>query len=294
MSFLKQIYCLSLLLANFAWSEHSLTLINGDIINGTILDYQNRSDLLTFRADDGNQIRIKGAQLSDDSFKYVRSWASVKAFEDKSKFRLYVYGPNSINTWIKRIWRRPPGKVEPQLSDEIKYKRIGYDIKYDNQTGFDLENLIIKYCIFYDQARFDWNTEERAVDIIVRPCLEEISILPNEFSEKISLKTVVLKDREHMYKNDGWMLQKCKQDEGRFFPANFIGMILRVEMISPGGKMVVRETRYPNDLSEEYEWLEPTSENIVWTDDLLDEKTDITKPPTLFEEMGGIDEDEEE
>ena len=38
----------------------------------------------------------------------------------------------------------------------------------------------------YDQARFDWNTEERAVDIIVRPCLEEISILPNEFSEKIS------------------------------------------------------------------------------------------------------------
>ena len=52
--------------------------------------------------------------------------------------------------------------------------------------------------------------------------------------------------------------------------------------------------QYPNDLSEEYEWLEPTSENIVWNDDLLDEKTDITKPPTLFEEMGGIDEDEEE
>ena len=43
-------------------------------------------------------------------------------------------------------------------------------------------------------------------------------------------------------------------------------MILRVEMISPDGKMV-RETRYPNDLSEEYEWLEPTSENIVWSDD---------------------------
>ena len=293
MSFLKQIFCLFLLLANFAWSEHSLTLMNGDVINGTILDYQNRSDLLTLKADDGNQIRIKGAQLSDDSFKYVRSWAAVQAFQDTSKFRLYVYGPNSLNSWIKRIWRRPPGKVEPNLTYEIKHERIGYDLKYDNQTGFDLENLKIKYCLIYDQARFDWNKEERAIDIITRPCLEEISILPNEYAEKISLKTIVLKNKEHMYRNDGWMLLKCKQDEGRFFPANFIGMILRVEMINPDGKIVVRETRYPNDLSEEYEWLEPTSENIDWSDDLLDDKTDITKPPTRFEEMGGMDEDED-
>ena len=118
---------------------------------GTIVDYQARSDMLTFRSDDGKQTRFKGAQLDDESFKYVRSWAAAEAFMDPTQFRVYVYGPNKVKNWIKRTWRRPPGKVEPHLSYEIKLERIGYDLKYDNQTGFDLENVQIKYCLFYDR-----------------------------------------------------------------------------------------------------------------------------------------------
>ena len=37
-----------------------------------------------------------------------------------------------------------------------------------------------------------------------------------------------------------------------------------------------------------------TAENIDWADDRLDETTDIAKPPTRFEEMGGTEENEDE
>jgi hypothetical protein len=259
-----------------------------------IVDYQTRSDVLTFRSTDGKQARFKGAQLGDDSFKYVRAWAAAEAFKDPAKFRVYVYGPASVKSWIKRIWRRPPGKVDPHSTYEIKFERIGYDLKYDNQTGFDLENVRIKYCLFYDQARFDWHQEVRAVDLITRPCLEELTIVPDEATEKMSLKTIVLRNKEHMYRNDGWMLVKCKQDEKRFFPANFIGMILRIEMMDADGEVVLREMRYPAELSTTYAWVEPTDENLDWADDQLDEKTDIAKPPTHFEEMGGTEENEDE
>jgi hypothetical protein len=151
----------------------------------------------------------------------------------------------------------------------------------------------IKYCLFYNQARFDWFKEERAVDVKTRSCLENFTILPNDFSEKISLKTVVLRNKEHMYSNDGWMLVECKQDQGRFFPANFIGMILRISLIDSDGNEIVRETKYPDDLSIDLEWIEPSLENLEWADDLLNDKTDITKPPTRFEEMGGLEEDED-
>lgn len=275
------------------WGARALTLVNGDTLQGTIVDYQARTDLLTFRSDDGKQARFKGTQLDDASFKYVRSWAAVEAFNDPAQFRLYVYGPNKVNNWIKRTWRRPPGKVEPHLSYEIKLERIGYDLKYDNQTGFDLENVQIKYCLFYDQARFDWFKEERAVDVITRSCVENFTILPNEYTEKIRLKTVVLRNKEHMYSNDGWMLVECKQNQGRFFPANFLGMILRVSLTDADGNEIFRETKYPEDLNDNFEWVEPALENSEWPDDNLDDKTDITKPPTRFEEMGGVDEDEE-
>ena len=58
---------------------------------------------------------------------------------------------------------------------------------------------------------------------------------PNEYAEKIRLKTVVLRNKEHMYSNDGWMLIECKQNQGRFFPANFLGMILRVSLTDADG-----------------------------------------------------------
>ena len=64
--------------------------------------------------------------------------------------------------------------------------------------------------------------EERAVDVITRSCVENFTILPNEYAEKIRLKTVVLRNKEHMYSNDGWMLVECKQNQGRFFPAIFL------------------------------------------------------------------------
>ena len=290
----KFLFCALLIMGFSCWGEHSLTLMNGEPLQGVIVDYQTRSDVLTFRSNEGKQARFKGAQLDDESFKYVRSWAAAQAFKDPAKFRIYVYGPNSVKSWIKRMWRRPPGKVEPILTYETKLERIGYDLKYDNQTGFDLENVRIKYCLFYDQARFDWYQEERAVDVITRPCVEEFAILPNEVTEKMSLKTIVLRNKEHMYRNDGWMLLKCKQDEGRFFPANFIGMILRIEMIGADGEVVIREMRYPDELSNTYVWVEPTAENIDWADDRLDEKPDIAKPPTRFEEMGGTEENEDE
>lgn len=293
MSILKYLFCALLIMDCSCWGARSLTLVNGDTLQGTIVDYQARTDVLTFRSDNGKPARFKGAQLDDESFKYVRSWAAAEAFKDPAQFRVYVYGPNKVKNWIKRIWRRPPGKVEPHLSYEIKMERIGYDLKYDNQTGFDLENVQIKYCLFYDQARFDWIKEDRAVDVITRSCIENFTILPNESSEKISLKTVVLRNKEHMYSNDGWMLVECKQDQGRFFPANFIGMLVRVSLTDADGNEIFRETKYPDDLSVDLEWIEPSLENLEWPDDNLDDKTDITKPPTRFEEMGGTEEDEE-
>ena len=47
------------------------------------------------------------------------------------------------------------------------------------------------------------------------------------------------------------------------------------------------------DLAEEYQWVEPTNENIYWEDDYIKDVSDTVKPPTPYEEMGGVEEEEE-
>ena len=55
----------------------------------------------------------------------------------------------------------------------------------------------------------------------------------------------------------------------------------------------LKQNKYPKDLSEEYQWLEPTNENIYWEDDYIKDVSDTVKPPTPYEEMGGVEEEEE-
>lgn len=276
----------------------TFTLIDGKTIEGQIYDYDLRSDRLVIRTNSGRQ-NLKAEKLNNDSYRYVQNWDAARQFSNPDKFRTTIYGPEKQKEWIKYIWMRRPGKQEPNRTHVIDFNRYGYDLKIINETGHDLEDIKIKYCIFYKQERMDHWKEEKVEDIIIRPCLETISIFPNEFSERITLKSVVLRDVEIGYErtsgDGGWVeIKEYLEGDGRFLKSDFVGMIMRIELKGPDGNIVRHENRYPKELSEEYVWLEPTNENIVWDDDNLDDQSDTVKPPTPYEEMGGSNENEEE
>ena len=275
----------------------SLTLTNGDRIPCSLVDYQLNTDVVTVRAEDGKTRRLKGAQLDDDSFRAVRDWDAIRQFNNPEKFRVYVNGPNELNSWIKYLWYRPPGKVQPGKTYEIDFERWAYELKMDNRTGYDLENIELVYNVYYNQMRMDWTVEERVTDVIVRPCRETYAILPNELSEQVMLKSVVLRDKEIMYDPYGgqWRadILEYLQADNRFLRAEFLGMALQIKLTDAQGQVHVREGRYPDELAADLVWTEPTEENVVWADDFIDEQTDISTPPTRFEEMGGADEDED-
>ena len=143
----------------------------------------------------------------------------------------------------------------------------------------------------------DHSLEERVTDVVVRSCLEKYSIFPNESTDRRALKSIVLRDVEIIYvKTSGLYWTEVKEyleGDGRFLRSDFIGAILRVEMEDPDGNIVSHENRYPKDLSSTYEWVEPTESNAYWDDDYIEDITDTYKPPTPFEEMGGVEEEEE-
>ena len=273
-------------------------LMNGDQIEGMVQDYDMRSDRVTFNSASG-RTTVKADDLDNDSYRYVREWDALKKFSNPDNFRITLYDPEKLNTWEKFIWLRNPGKVEPYKTHEISLTRIGHDLKMINETGHDLENVRIKYCLFYNQDRMDHFKEEKVTDIIVRPCIDEITIFPNELTDRRTLKSIVLRDVEIMYTRTsgggGWVeVKEYLEGDGVSLRSDFIGAIVRVEMESLDGNIIMHEKRYPKDLSEDYAWIEPSENNTYWEDDNISEVTDTYKPPTPFEEMGGVEEDEEE
>ena len=273
-------------------------LVNGEQIEGMVQDYDMRSDRVTFNTASG-RLTIKADDLDDDSYRYVREWDALRKFSNPDNFRITLYDPEKLNTWEKFIWLRNPGKVEPYKTHEISLTRIGHDLKMINETGHDLENVRIKYCLFYNQDRMDHFKEEKVTDIIVRPCIDEITIFPNELTDRRTLKSIVLRDVEIMYTRTsgggGWVeVKEYLEGDGVSLRSDFIGAIVRVEMESLDGNIIMHEKRYPKDLSEDYAWIEPSENNTYWEDDNISEVTDTYKPPTPFEEMGGVEEDEEE
>ena len=273
-------------------------LMNGDQIEGMVQDYDMRSDRVTFNSASG-RTTVKADDLDNDSYRYVREWDALKKFSNPDNFRITLYDPEKLNTWEKFIWLRNPGKVEPYKTHEISLTRIGHDLKMINETGHDLEDVRIKYCLFYNQDRMDHFKEEKVTDIIVRPCIDEITIFPNELTDRRTLKSIVLRDVEIMYTRTsgggGWVeVKEYLEGDGVSLRSDFIGAIVRVEMESLDGNIIMHEKRYPKDLSEDYAWIEPSENNTYWEDDNISEVTDIYKPPTPFEEMGGVEEEEEE
>jgi hypothetical protein len=282
------LFFILLCMVGMSWEGYAemreFTTKDGETIYGEVIDYDLATDKVKIKTDRGRIIQNRASEYLGEDTVYIQDWDAVRRFPDNNYFRIYLSEPMSKNRWTKYVWRRNPGKQEPSLTWITDFERFGYEIKYDNQTGYDLENVEFKYCIFYRQEQFDWRAEEKAVDTVVRPCVKRFNIVPDGTSQKMDLNTVVLRNKERVV---GSTTLTHWEGEGRFFKADLLGMVFRASITTLSGQTAVREIRVPDDLSEEYAWVEPTEENTSWPDDDLIERNDTEKPLTPWEEAGG-------
>jgi hypothetical protein len=268
------------------------TTKEGTSIHGEILEYDQKTDSVKFRTDQGKTVQTRAATFLDEDFIYIRDWDAVQRFRENTNFRIYLNDAASENKWTKYSWFCYVGKIEPVHTYTTDFNRMAYEIKFDNQTGYDLENVDIKYCIFYEQERLDHLIEEKVADLMVRPALHHFTIVPDGMNKKFTSSSVVLRRKEIVMNNQFRFLDYL-EGEGRFLKSRMVGMIFRATLNTASGPSVMREIRLPKDLPDDYAWVEPTEDNTVWSDDDLDEREDTRKPPTEFEEMGGSDDEDE-
>ncbi len=266
------------------------TAKDGAAIYGEIQDYNVGTDVVKIKTDRGKTIQTKANSFLDEDFMYIRDWDAVRLFSRNEKFRLYLNDAQSDKKWTKISWFRRPGKREPTKTYTTDFNRMNYEIKFDNQTGYDLENIEFKYCIYYEQERIDHAIEEKVTDLVVRPSIRTFAIVPDGLNKKFKSNCIVLRRKAI----EGHTKMLYLEGDGRNIRSQMVGIIFRASITTLSGQTTVRELRLPKDLSEEYVWVEPTKENTVWPDDDLDDREDTIKPPTPFEEAGGRDEDEDE
>jgi len=121
---------------------------DGEAVFGEIIDYNPQTDKVKIRTDNRKMIQMKAASFRDEDFIYIRDWDAVRLFSNNNNFRIYLSGPESKNKWTKYLWRRYVGKIEPTHTYTIDFNKMGYTIKFENQTGYDLENVATQILYF--------------------------------------------------------------------------------------------------------------------------------------------------
>ena len=286
-------YCMLYVILASGWAQaevREFTTKDGKAIFGEIVDYNVKTDVVKIKTDRGKMEETKGSTFLDEDFIYIRDWDAVRLFSQNAKFRIYLNESSSKSKWTKYRWLRHPGKKEATHTHTTDFNRLVYSMKFDNQTGYDLENVELKYCIYYEQDRLDHAIEEKVQDLVVRPAVHSFVIIQDGLNKKLDFKPIVLR-RQEIHGNTR---ARYLEGDGRFMRSELIGLVFRASITTLSGHTAIREIRLPKDLSEEYVWVEPTEENTVWPDDDLDDREDRQKPPTPFQESGGRDDDEDE
>ncbi len=80
----------------FAATARTFNLMDGDVINGEVQDYDIRSDRVTFKTANGRST-VKADDLDNDSYRYVREWDALRQFSNPDNCRITLYDPEKLN-----------------------------------------------------------------------------------------------------------------------------------------------------------------------------------------------------
>ncbi|MCF7848382.1 MAG: hypothetical protein K9M45_05985 [Kiritimatiellales bacterium] len=260
----------------------------GNAINAYIKDFDAKRDMVTLKLYNGRTQTVPVAAFCEADQSFIRDWPYVDAFMSIKKLRVYLDEPKRISKWHKETWGLFLGREDPKHLLTRDFKRMVYPIRVVNSSEIDMTNVTVKCCVYSKHERIDHAVEQEVVDLMTTPKKHVIELIKAKGNLKFDSQSVVLITKEFAPVNNiEYMDGDCRRQD-----AWMEGIVIRFCWTTPGGQELVREQRYPKNLSErQYKWAEPTGEEMeaeydetsnfgapknTWSDDEMSDDDDGT------------------
>ncbi len=236
---MTRIVIIASLLCNlsFAEADHTFTDPQGQSVTATVLDYNPSSRKILLEP-----IGRKAAWVNPDLFsladqQYIQEWINNSYFLSVSSCEITV--KEKTSNWGK------------ESSRGWQTKDTAFSFIINNRNCEALKNLRVEYCLFWDRS------VDGTTDVGSRIYKFDIGDITQDSNKEI-----------HPAIHQGI--------KRKGFRKEVIGLSLRVYMENPEGKTLVREVRYPKNLSnEKYVWGDTEAEASISSEQKSDtEQTD--------------------
>ncbi len=247
-----------LFLAAYCRAEmHIFTSPNGQAIEAKIVGYDERAGLVQVERKDGKRVKVKPSIFVEDDQRYIRNWVRSQAVLSKRSLRI-----ESTERTVKE-WKEEEsmdvtysnGSTEKDfIYNEIEFESVVYDFTFKNGTRSTITDLVLEYCIYYEQSGTTWQKKPEP-QIKTRYGKTKIAVIKADEPLTISTEPVMI------YEDSLNMLPQAGGDQRRAGEGAMIGVHARIKL-EVDGEEVSREWSYPKSLDQEkYPWVETTSPN---------------------------------
>ena len=203
---------------------------NGKVVEGRIMAYHPESETVTIRKKSGKPFNIDLDVLSEADQAHVREWHSLKNFFDPERLQISVKREKSTDGMELLIWKPT--------------EEIVYEITLRNRCGRDLENLILRYHIWYDRLV----PQDHKEDVIILGSGGELKVGTLADGKSIRLKTrpvtISVDDLYEYYKENEMPIAKLK------------GIKVKIFLPLDDNRKAMRELFHPSTLNQR-NWLAP-------------------------------------
>jgi hypothetical protein len=241
----KFVLALILLCAAFSTIASDFRLFtstDGKTIQGKVIRIEPKDKKVTIQRDNGVMVTVPMAIFCAEDQEHFKEWIKFEGIQSESKFKISC-SRRVVKKWTEEMLgtiNYTSGATEKnQVVGKKKFNEIGFDIAIRNNNNYDIKNVTVKYCIFYEQ---DSGGGSKAG---VRFGSEKLELIPSRTEHVISSKTVqvckletnaeFLNSRVEKGDVDGIWVKICVEDKN-------------------GNLITLRETSTPDSLLKSKTW----------------------------------------
>ena len=228
-----------------AWADdiyRDFTNTQGQTVRARILSFNAKKGIVNIEPENGKGAKIPLSALIEKDQEYVRAWGNAQNFMNKGRFGISV----------ERQREKNEGKSRNQGITEMDVRNVGYDISLENRSDVPLANLLVEYCIFYEQEGFKGNADKLVCEQGVYCSKLDIDLIPAR-SEKNLQTAEVMVFKEEL--NSAWEYTSGADNVKH---GQVHGLWLRASISLPNGERVYRDYCLPDSLPNSKTWTTKT------------------------------------
>lgn len=247
--------CMVLLVGAAQAEMHAFSLPDGRALEAEIMGYNAKVGLVELKRQDGKRVKVKPSVFVEDDQKYIKEWAASNAFLSERMLKVEC-DDQIVKKWKEEETqdvRYTDGSIEKNyIHNVIKYENVAYDFTFNNTTAIPIRDLVLEYCIYYEQSTMVWEDKPEAEQKTFCGHMD-VPELREEAVVKLSTKPVMI------YEDDINPVPQLNGDQRRPGKGKIIGVRARLKMKKGEA---FREISKPSTLSKEkYPWATKSSSN---------------------------------